>query len=62
MGEWTRKRPLLALVAFHQQALYVYISPCGAQHRALRPGRAAAGRGSEVIPRGRSCSPWPQRS
>jgi hypothetical protein len=27
MGEWTRKRPLLALVAFHQQALYVYISP-----------------------------------
>lgn len=57
-----KTRPLLALVAFYQQALYVYISPCGAQHRALRPGRAAAGRGPDVIPRGRSCSPWPQRS
>jgi hypothetical protein len=38
-------RPLLALVAFYQQALYVYISQCGAQHRPLRPGRGAAGGG-----------------
>jgi hypothetical protein len=41
--------------------LHVYISPCGAQHRALRPGRPAAGRALMLF-RGGVVLPWPQCS